>query len=376
LLQRAKNVTLIYDTEVAVDGSGEKSRFLLQLENSLANASNINFTSQVLSLPMEVAKDDKAITVNKSAEILQALQKYQKNEKGEGSQLSPTAMVTYLECKLRFYLKHIAKIPEPDTFTEEMDARDFGNIVHKTLEKIYAAYQGKEVKKTDLKNMLDPEFIRTSVDGCFQEYHWQKDDQILEGRNLINKSIIETLVKKVLENDSHDAPITILGVETAELTTSLGIDHGMEILSGGTVDRIDEVTDGIVRIIDYKTGKVDMLPKSKTEQSNLEEYTEEYYQNSKYKSGFQAYYYAYLFHKKYPDRQIKAGVYSLKEVNKGIQFLRNGNILGHDLLQAFERRLKILINEIFDPNQSFTQTDDTQKCEYCPYQGICLRAKT
>jgi len=184
------------------------------------------------------------------------------------------------------------------------------------------------------------------------------------------------LVKKVLENDRHSAPLTILGVETDELTTTLEADHGLEILSGGTVDRIDEVTNGIVRIIDYKTGKVDMLPKSKAENSNLEEYIEEYFQNSKYKSGFQAYYYAYLFHKKYPNRPVKAGVYSLKEVNKGVQFLRNGNILSDDLLQAFERRLKILINEIFDPKVSFTQTEDTQKCEYCPYQGICLRTKT
>jgi len=376
LLQRAKNVTLIYDTEVAVDGSGEKSRFLIQLENSFSNTSNIHLTSQVLSLPMEVSRDDKTVTVNKSTEILQVLQKYQKSEKEESSRLSPTAIVTYLECKLRFYFRHIAKIPEPGAFTEEMDARDFGIIVHDILEKIYAPYQGKKVKKADLDSMLDPEFISTNVDQCFQEYHWQKDDQMLEGRNLINKSIIETLVKKVLENDRHSGPLTILGVETDELTTILEADHGLKILSGGTVDRIDELTDGIVRIIDYKTGKVDMLSKSKAEHSNLEEYIEEYFQNSKYKSGFQAYYYAYLFHKKYPNRPVKAGVYSLKEVNKGIQFLRNGDILSHELLQAFERRLKILINKIFDPKESFTQTDDLQKCEYCPYQGICLRTKT
>ena len=94
---------------------------------------------------------------------------------------------------------------------------------------------------------------------------------------------------------------------------------------------------------------------------------------ARFKSGFQAYYYAYLFHKKYPDRNVKVGIYSLKEVNRGIQFLRNGQIIDPELIGVFEKQLQDLIKEIFDPKVPFEETANAKSCEYCPYKQICSK---
>ena len=143
------------------------------------------------------------------------------------------------------------------------------------------------------------------------------------------------------------------------------------------MDRIDKVasSDGeeITRIIDYKTGKVMMLPISKSGIDDPSEYLKPYFTDGKYKAGFQAYYYASLIDQLHPNTALKAGIFSTRSLSDGIKFLRKNAVIPPEILGMYRLKLKDLIEEIMDPNQSFNQTDDISKCRVCAYKSICRR---
>ncbi len=371
LLQRTKNAYVIYNTELAVDGSGEKSRYILQLQNALIG-SKVKITNSVISQKVPLSTDPIPINVEKTAAVLELLQRFKFQTEDEPARLSPTTLVTYIECKLRFYFRHVLKLPEYENFSDDIDPREFGLIVHRALELIYANYEGETVSRDVLRAFVKDGRVEEVVKDAYKEQQLLKDDQLLEGRNLLNKGIIVRILNKVLDLDIRESPFTMQAVETKQLRMKMPLGDN-EILLGGTVDRIDQDKHGVYRIIDYKTGITDMMPQSRRTNADYEEYIEEYFNNPKFKSGFQAYYYTYLFQKLFPGQKVKSGIFAMKEINKGVQFLRNGEAISPALIQEFEKKLIGLIQEIFNPEIEFSQTTDEKVCRYCAYKEICKR---
>ena len=146
LLQRVRTAYLLYDTEVAVDGSGEKSRFILQLIKSFENSSTVKVTQSIYSTQFKLAPAKEDIQIQKNEKILKILQKYLVGG-NKVSILGPTAITTYLDCSLRFYLRYLAGIEENETYHSDMGPKEFGIIVHDLLESLYSEYQGKKLSK-------------------------------------------------------------------------------------------------------------------------------------------------------------------------------------------------------------------------------------
>ena len=216
--------------------------------------------------------------------------------------------------------------------------------------------------------------LRDEVNGAMKSYNVVHNNYSVTGKDLLLGSVLIRLVRKIIQRDIREAPFTMVGVEQF-LEGRMEID-GRKIAIGGTVDRIDSLVikgKRVTRIIDYKTGRVDMLPRTRNVTENVDEYFTSYFDGGKYKSGFQAYYYAALYKQIHPDEDIKAGIYELKKVSKGTEFLRRGEILDPELLSSFRERLYKLIHELFDPDIPFRQTDDLSKCRYCAYKTICQR---
>ena len=116
-----------------------------------------------------------------------------------------------------------------------------------------------------------------------------------------------------------------------------------------------------------------MLPPKRSANPDLQEYIGNYFSEGKYKAGFRAYYYSLLYNRAHPEKELMVGIFGLQEVNKGIQFLRNRETVNGELLREFSRQLTALIEEVFNPDEVFKQTEDFSKCSICPYATICSR---
>jgi len=358
LLQRAKNVYLFYNTEPSDFSSGEMSRFIMQLDHEVRKANEeIKLDSNVMASHVEISLRHE-ISIEKSEDVMQKL--------GKLERFSASGFITYITCPLKFYFERIVRLEEEKSVEDFFSGSTFGNILHGVVKTLYDEYTGKEITKTiidELKDKLDRDYEEI-LEKAFEVIHEPREfAKELEGKNLLHKWVIKKLAEKVLENDALDAPFTIVDLER-DFSKDLNIDGKRIIKLFGRIDRIDR-QNGIIRIIDYKTGATG---NRKITEKNFEIM----FSDNKFKEFFQTYFYAYLYHNENPDMEVKLGIYPLKNITKGIKFIVEGSIQ-KEILSRFESGLRTLAKEIFDSSKPFKQTKDPERCKYCPYISICYR---
>lgn len=367
LLQRAQHVDLYYNTEPDVLGASEMSRYLYQI----IYETGWDITRKILHNPVLLRQAD-PITIEKRADVLEKLERYL------GKPLTPSTLNTYLECRLKFYFRHLIEIKEPDQVEEEADARIFGNIFHRVMELFYKDIRPPagdwEVREEHFKNLSVK--LDRLIERAFRDhFHLTNDKKFdYEGRQLVVKEMVKKFAEKVLDHDQAHAPFMIELLEENNFNTKFYVpqrDKTMEVVLGGKIDRIDR-KDGLVRIIDYKTGK---------DENSFDTIGSLFVREGKRnKAAFQAMMYAWVYRKR-NDRepvQLQTGLLNRKEMF-GNDF-RFGLIQGRELLSdvtpllpAFEEHLQSLVQDLFNPEQPFDQTEDHMACLYCPYKEICSR---
>lgn len=362
LLQRAENIHLFYNTEVNKIYGGEISRFILQTENELIKINpEINYSHTVVST--EIGKPfRKEITVGKTPEIIDKLKK---------ASFSPSDLNSYINCKLQFYLKKIARLREEEEVEEFFSPATFGSILHNVVEIIYKQYEGKAITREIIENIRNN--LNNNFDNILKEAFGKIDslkdlDTELQGKNLLLKNIIKKLVNKVFDSDIRNLPFKIVSLEMKfenVLKVKLnGKEH--EAILKGRIDRIDE-KDNTKIIIDYKTGQF-----SKQKGFNVSEDYESIFTDPKYKEYFQAYFYAYNYLLNEKEQSVKAAIYPLKKINEGLVYLAE-EPLSLTNISVYEENLIKLIEEIFNSEVCFSQTDDKDRCRFCPFISICYR---
>ena len=361
LMQRAEDITIVYNNAADVTSTGEMSRFMLQM----LVESGHDIERLALSLPQEAGsttcQDEK-----KTKEVMERLHKRfdkQRNPERTTPMFTPSSLNIYQKCPKRFYYRYVAEIiePEDDADDGKIDAPTFGNIFHDAVQKIYerviAAYKSHTIQPQTLKQLLaNDAYIKGVVDDIMHP---------VNGIQLINASVIITYIKQLLKIDSRLAPFTILGLEnvvmkdinvkTAEgqLTTTIG----------GRIDRMDCVTcaDGVrrIRVIDYKTGK-----------------------NNKKNDGYilQSFIYSLLV-----DESPMMNPEKL-EVSPALLYIQHSAGKDFDPTVVYEKEkvtdvskfreefmntVEQIIAEIFNPEQPFACTDDKTACTHCPYSNLC-----
>ena len=366
LLQRAEKVHFTYDSEVSMDSSGEKSRFILQLMRKYEGLSNIKVNEEQYTgrlRPLDNA--DKSININKTPEVIGNMNRYLAGSE-EGKFLSPSSLITYITCPLRFYFQYVLRIHETDDVEEDIDARNFGIVVHRVLELLYQPWLNKELSSSDIKGL--EKLVAKRVVEVLNEEKIIQENQTLIGKDVLTQSIMQRLVLKILQYDQKQAPFKVTGLERNDFDYQISLDDGKIVKLGGVVDRIDE-KEGISRIIDYKTGTV-TLASAQLMKKSVDEYMGAYFMDPKLKSGFQGYFYGLLTKKEFVN-DFQVGILGMRQLGKGVQWLQEGRAIGPDLMIAFESRLESLVQEIYDSAIPFTQTDDNKRCAYCPYNRIC-----
>ena len=370
MLQRAENIFLFYNTETDVLGQGESSRYLKQLMYE----SGLPMERKVLHDPIQPSQIT-PIIIKKDKGVIEALIKLSEgNSRFKG--ISPSALNTYIECRLRFYLRHIAKVKEPDEVEEDLDARVLGNFLHEVMEHFYRQLQDK--KKNSLVVVTDftngEAVIDSLIDKVFIEaYHLEPGKPVqYEGQRLVVREIVRRFAHRILEMDKAYAPFEIEVLEQGGLEHSVTIDqYPGSTLLGGKIDRVDRKGD-LVRVIDYKTGK---------DKLDFDSVASLFSRDGKRnKAAFQTLLYALLYktNARRTSQKIVPGLINRMNLfDDDFKFgLKVGKNFVDDvdpLLTEFHARLKTLLDELYDPAVPFDQTTDVELCKFCSYQGICYR---
>ena len=362
LTQRCKTLTLVYNTESDAMGSGEKSRFITQLENELQvkHPKEISFSEEILAHELQQIIP-KELSIVKDVEIQEKLKEF-----ATGRGFSPSSLNSYKNCPMQFYYEKILRIRDPEVVEETIAANTLGTVVHRALEDFYKPFLSQIITQKDVKSMLPK--IPKKLDELFKiEF---KKGVFDKGKNLLIYTVAEQFLQAFLKDEikllSKGNEIHIKGLEK-DLKASIsveGIDFPINL--NGNADRIDRFNGGL-RITDYKTGKVD---KNELQTDDFEKLV----WDKKYQKGFQLYLYAYLYQQMHPEEnELQAGIVSFRALKNG--FIPAGfkedksvqTLLNSSLLQDFETEFKELLKEIFNTDIPFEHKERkiTEKCRFC-----------
>ena len=381
LLQRAGDITIAYNNSTDNGHTGEMSRFMLQLlVESGQKIDHYSLTAKnqpTPLMPKAIEKDEAALS-----------------KLEEMSRLSPSAINTYIRCKLAFYYQYIAHIKEPDSDPETIDNRMFGNIFHRAAYLIYKDITDHSpvIEKAHIQAYLsNRKLLASVVDRAFEEEECKTNN----GLQIINREVIIEYITKLLKIDQQLCPFSILAMEEeAKVYTQLSftIPLGGALVSsaptkqynltiGGIIDRLDAVTDKQtgkrrIRVVDYKTGN-----KPSSAIKSIEEVFDPKNIASKHSNYFlQAILYSLIV------SRSKEWNPANDAVSPALLFIKQAAANDYDPTlcidkhpisdvtvyeEEFLTKLKETVADMYSPNVAFTPTDDRKKCELCPYKMLC-----
>ena len=375
LLQRAKDVTILWNNATEDGQRGEMSRFMLQL----LVESGQHITQHTLQSGKTIARYTPA-AIEKTPHVLDLLNK---QFIGPGALLSPSAINRYMRCQLQFYYRYLADIKEPDNPDDELelDNRIFGNIFHQAADTLYHQLPN-HVTREALDQLLKSKIaIDKAVDDAF---HQELPHAVIGGLHLINREVIIRYLRQLIEIDKALAPFTILGLECdVKRELSPLTSHPSPLKIGGRIDRLDQMSDGRIRVVDYKTGSKNIKYLNSVEDifdpAKIHDHSDYY---------LQTFAYADIVSRQQANILHLTSDSSHHAVSPALLFIQHAAGKDYDPTLCFGKD-KILdiqehsarfcellenkVNEIFSPNIPFTPTTDLKVCQTCPYLQMCRR---
>jgi hypothetical protein len=380
LIQRAKRITLVYNTDKTQTGRAEMSRFLLQLLVDPALQGTIERFSLQSGIQPRRAQP---VVIEKSAETLQILRnRYDLGLHPQASPLSPTALNTYINCSYKFYLEYVRGLRNKETLVDELDNSVFGSIFHRAAELLYrqleAPFAARNLPFVVQSDALDdylghPHKLRALVLKAFEEEYFKGRpvaEESFNGEQLLNFQVLCKMMEWLVRFDRRRTPFTILGLEhrlSCEWTLPA---RNIRLRVGGVIDRLEQ-KDGKYYILDYKTGG--RAKDARTLDSLFEPSAD------RPAHIFQTFVYAAALLRQpglnaavtpqllYIQQAAKDDYLPMIRCNK--QFVEDFR----DLSPEFEPLLTAQIDAIFDPARPFEQTPVGRTCEYCDFREGCGR---
>ncbi len=373
LLQRAENVTFLYNSSSEGLQTGEMSRFLIQMKYD--ELLKPVFTDLAFEIKSHASLSD---TIERNEDHIAQLYSFYTGNNGERV-LSPSAINTWLNCRMKFFYRYVNRLKEPLNISKDIDPAMLGNILHEIMKNLYLPYTGTVLTREMLNLMilnrpLLAETINTAVNANYKK---GRDDSV-SGSELIVREVLMNFLIRILKTDYAIAPLSILNLEDSFSFNLIFPYKGSRIgiLTGGKIDRIDSVN-GVVRIVDYKTGNVsesvktidDLFADDRTKDTD---------------GWLQTLVYCEAYHVAHTDRILRPSVYKIKKLDGTVDsdklVIRSGNknqILIDNYLtvrEEFLKGLNELVTTIFSDDEPFVKTSDVRrKCSWCPYKTLCMR---
>ena len=369
LLQRAEKVDILYNTVIEGNSGSEMSRFVKQIIHELPRYNNrINTRVTDMSIKPDLKSQNQQIVIPKSEAVIQRLR-----DKAE-SGFAPTTLNKYRLCPLKYYLEELLELKNQEEVEETIEARTLGIVVHDTLEALYKPLKGMKITKDALDEMKKK--YKSTLEEIFRNNYEGND--IFSGKNLLIYNVAKYWIERFLDMEKED----IKGYEKdgrsykfveaeEQVETHLVIHNpepGFAVRFKGKLDRVDRL-DNTLRIIDYKTGKVEQRNVS------LEDFHQLMEEPAK-KEAFQLMTYQWLYEKaKKNGENMLTGILSFPSMQNNYMFVKYGNEkgVGRETIDAFEQELVAMLDEIFDESVPFSQTTNHENCRNCDFRDFCNR---
>jgi hypothetical protein len=378
LLQRASDVTILYNNSTEGGQRGEMSRFMLQLmveyPHPIQHYSLSSGQQSVRWQPQPIAKPHPSSLTHQT------------------SSLSPTAINTWLRCPLRFFYRYVGGLQEPEVPNDELelDNRLFGNVFHRAADLLYhrlPQYVDKAILQHLLRNKQE---LERAVDEAF---HLELPYLPQSGLYIIQREVIVQYLRQLVALDLRQAPFRILGLEIdvfRTLSPSLTAGQSVALQShplkiGGRIDRLDLVDEGTanerIRIIDYKTGASPIKPLPDVDAvflpQNIHNHSDYYLQTLLYADIVRSDRPSSISHLP-SDIAISPALIFIQHAGANdydptLCFGRDRIMDISPYSQRFNELLDETITEILSPDIPFRPTTDLQVCASCPYASICRR---
>ncbi|QQV04043.1 MULTISPECIES: PD-(D/E)XK nuclease family protein [Chryseobacterium] len=338
LLQNAKNIHLLFNALSSGVNTGEKSRFITQIEMESRHQINHiiveNSSDPIISKPIEILK---------TPLVIQQLSKWKEK-------VSASHLTSYLYNPIDFYLSKVLNTSETDEIEEELSIRNYGNLVHYTLQEIYENIKGKILKNSDLQNSIQQidEYINIAIEKLKHQPEFYN-----KGMNFVHKAIARKVILNILNYDleliKSGNTLEIIDIEKRfeNIDFYLNKEKTDKVSFFGFIDRIDKLN-GTIRIIDYKTAKTKNLT-VKIDELNQSDY----FQNSERKQAMQLCLYQYVIQNlpEFWGYPVETGIWSFADAKKGVVILEfaQGNL--DDAMISIQN----LILEILNPDINFIE---------------------
>jgi CRISPR/Cas system-associated exonuclease Cas4 (RecB family) len=370
LLQRAENVTFVFNSSNEGLKSGEMSRFLQQMKYDPGKKPDY------LNLGFDIRNHASIDNVIERTEEHQEKLISLFPGGTDGRYLSPSAVNMWLNCRMRFYYRYVCGLREPEGITEEIDPALLGTILHEVMNRVYSGYRGKNVTAGEIDRILsDRQTLLKQTAFTISELFNREDDPEMAGNELIVNEVLMVYIRRILETDRAHAPFTVIDLESQVRFT---VESGRDtiIAAGGKIDRVDR-KGSVTRIVDYKTGTIADSVTSLGElfQDDRKKDTDCWLQTLIYCEGYLS---------RHPDEVVRPSVYRVKKIPDR----ENGDMLRISLAKnemtvledyatvrsEFVNGFRELIMIIFSPDEPFRMTAESwAKCSYCPYRRLCLK---
>ncbi|MGC9150912.1 MAG: PD-(D/E)XK nuclease family protein [Microbacter sp.] len=371
LLHRAKEVHLLYDTRSNGIQSGEVSRYVYQLRYHY----QIPLEEISASFPV-IFNNSVPIEVKKTASVAAKLQPFLQPDSNKA--LSASAINQYLDCPLRFYLTTIEALKEETEVDESIEANTFGSLFHEAIQRIYQPLIGKSLSEQLLDELKQTDHLDEVIALVYTRTYLKKENGLIipEGQHAILMNVIRQYLIQLINWDKKQVPFTLIGTEK-QFRLSFPIRKGTQQVNlKGIIDRMDQ-KDKQVRIFDYKTGKEELSFNAVEQLFHVDP------GKKRAKAVFQLFFYSLLYANHQSNDHIEPGIILLQNIFKpdfNTQILFKNGTKKEPMVdfstwkQPFTDQLTALLEEIFDPDIPFRQTDDPKHCTYCPFINLCKRA--
>lgn len=356
MIRRASTVWMLYDSRLEGLRSGEESRYIKQLELHFGVKTHRYVAkSDLRDVPSEES-------VPKTPEDVSVIKE---------KSLSASALQNYLDCPAKFYYGFVKDLRPEEEVSESLDAASLGTVFHAAMQELYTRPDGL-VTRSYINSLLSEkktvrELVRSLILKELKAFE-------LEGRNIVTANIICQYVEKVLERDLElmdsyaTDSFTILGLEKKCTPDFEGFHFK------GYIDRLDSFVPGQVRVVDYKTGKVED-DELVINEDNAEKVVRDLFAEGikkRPKIALQLYLYDMFVKEdpKYLDKTILNAIYPAS----GLFVSPVKNVeLCEQFCYKMRERLKEMLVEMVDTEVPFRRTENAITCSYCDFKTICGR---
>lgn len=359
MISYAEEVYCITNSQVDDKHSADPSRFIHQLRMQY----EVEMDESSI-LPQAHIFQYEDVQAEKTEEVMDALRHMK---------LSPSALNRYLDCPLSYYFRDVKRLYEKDTLEDDLQASEFGDLFHNMMQTLYSPFVGKTISVEQIRSMKVDLKAKMQEAECLYIVH----------ENALIMHVLHSYLSRMLEEDAHHAPLTILGLEE-EFTYMLPISEektGVRAVKlMGKIDRIDRLADGTIRLIDYKTGGsfdrsvktiADLFKQPATKSGKRPSYI------------LQTLLYCLLYEPKMEQmggKMMTPHLFAIREFRDNEVAKTGLRLNGRELVWDAEIKKELVselqrtVEEMLDEKTPFTvRRTASSHCEYCPFSMLCVQ---